>query len=104
MPTHDAAVPGTGAGYGAPPSNLAPGPRFFPAKMDVSPQKLDKSYKTKYSEQPVNEAGVGWVMGLERHPPKYPLGTSPTLIVASSVGTPSSLGSVGSADSVSRRQ
>ena len=99
MPTHDAPQ-----GAGAPAATAAPGPRFFPAKMDVSPQKVDKSYKTKYSERPVNEAGVGWLMGLERHPPKYPLGTSPTVIAAGSVGTPSSFGSVGSADSVRWRR
>ena len=69
-------------------SGLASRPKFFPTPDGKAGR--GSSYKQKYGDNPVDEQGVGWVIGTQRHPPRplgSSLGTSPGS-VDSSTGTP----------------
>lgn len=67
-------------------SKTPTGPKFFPAKAEspgAESKRDSKAYKTKYGPNPVDEMGVGWVVSNERTVPKYPLGTSPSVVADS---------------------
>ena len=67
-------------------SKTPTGPKFFPAKGEspgADSKRSSKAYKTKYGPNPVDEMGVGWVVSNERTVPRYPLGTSPSVVAGS---------------------
>eukprot|EP00045_Choanoeca_perplexa_P017458 m.253832 g.253832 ORF g.253832 m.253832 type:complete len:953 (-) comp17545_c1_seq2:2683-5541(-) len=81
-------------------SKTPTGPKFFPAKGEspgADSKRNSKAYKTKYGPNPVDEMGVGWMVSNERTRPKYPLGTSPSVVAGSADSA------VGSAPSASRK-
>eukprot|EP00730_Choanoeca_flexa_P005036 TRINITY_DN11866_c0_g1_i5.p1 TRINITY_DN11866_c0_g1~~TRINITY_DN11866_c0_g1_i5.p1 ORF type:complete len:1023 (+),score=300.29 TRINITY_DN11866_c0_g1_i5:422-3490(+) len=83
-----------GSGLSKPPADSSKGskfsqptgPKFYPAKNSPGKdgkQRENKAYKTKYGPNPVDETGVGWIVSRERVRPKYPLGTSPSVVAGS---------------------
>ncbi|EDQ90580.1 uncharacterized protein MONBRDRAFT_1778, partial [Monosiga brevicollis MX1] len=66
-------------------------PKFFPPKESPD-KKQHKGYKVKYGPNPVDEQGVGWVLGSERVRPRHDLGASPSAVAnaSSPASTPGS--------------